>query len=46
MTIAQHKGKLMSMIPGNSKASMGIHSICTWVRSVSICYRPWNSRKI
>ena len=24
----------------------GIHRIYMWVRSVSICYRPWNSRKI
>jgi len=25
---------------------MGIPRICMWVRSVSRCYRPWNSRKI
>jgi len=24
----------------------GIHRIYMWVRSVSRCYRPWNSRKI
>ena len=24
----------------------GIHRICMWVRSVSRCHRPWNSRKI
>jgi len=24
----------------------GIRRICMWVRSVSRCYRPWNSRKI